>query len=246
MGPARVRRHHRQRSIQNGRHLNRLMQRHPEPELMTDRCQVEAYAAADFSCGDRHTVALAKALLERWPKPEDVLTVVDFGCGPGNITLLLAEWLPKARVIGIDGSEEMLKEARRRASAQGLTVEFRCLPLQNGNPDQLSADLIVSNSLLHHLHDPSVLWSATQAFASPGCRVLHRDLRRPIDASAIDRLQELHLSDAPAVLVHDFRASLAAAFELEEVRSQLRRAGLNGLSVQEEEDRYLVVSGLVD
>ena len=222
------------------------MQRLPEPELMTDRCQVEAYAEADFSRGDRHTAALAMALLKRWPVNGDSLTVVDLGCGPGNITLLLAEQLPDARVIGIDGSEAMIKEARERASAQGLTVEFRCLPLQSGNPDELSADLIVSNSLLHHLHDPSVLWSATQAFASPGGRVLHRDLRRPIDESSIDRLQELHLSDAPAVLVHDFKASLAAAFELEEVRLQLHRAGLNGLSVEEEEDRYLVVSGLVD
>ena len=222
------------------------MQRHPEPELMTDRGQVEAYAAADFSRGDQRTVALAMALLERWPIPQDSLTVVDLGCGPGNITLRLAEQLPHALVIGCDGSETMLEEARRCASSQGLAVEFRCLKLQNTISDDLTADLIVSNSLLHHLHDPSVLWSATRAFAAPGCRVLHRDLRRPVDVFAIDHLQRLHLPDAPDVLIRDFRASLAAAFEVDEVSAQLRSAGLSGLSVQEEDDRYLVVSGLVN
>jgi hypothetical protein len=64
--------------------------------------------------------------------------------------------------------------------------------------------------------------------------------------SELDRLQRRYLPEAPSVLIQDFRASLAAAFEPDEVKSQLKRSGLTSLSVEAEDDRYLVVSGLVD
>ena len=48
------------------------------------------------------------------------------------------------------------------------------------------------------------------------------------------------------MLQHDFAASLAAAFEPQEVTAELRTVGLDQLAVAAEDDRYLVVSGLVD
>ncbi|GAB2874075.1 methyltransferase domain-containing protein [Nocardioides pacificus] len=44
--------------------------------------------------------------------PEDPASVVDLGCGPGNLTRLLAERWPQARVRGIDSSTEMIERAR--------------------------------------------------------------------------------------------------------------------------------------
>ena len=220
------------------------MQRCPEPELMNDRQQVLAYAAADFSAGDGRMIQwLQQRLLRRAPLPE-AATLIDLGCGPGNISLRLAQHFPGARVIGVDGAQAMVTVARERAAAAGLTVEFHCCDLRQLELD--SADLVLSNSLLHHLHDPALLWQATRRLAGPGCRVLHRDLRRPSGPADIDLLQQRHLPDAPPVLLHDFRASLAAAFEVHEVQQQLHQAGLDQLTVQEEDDRYLVVSGLVN
>ena len=220
------------------------MQRCLEPELMNAAEQVLAYAAADFSAGDAATIRQIKALIGRSPAlPQDPL-VVDLGCGPGNITLLLAEALPQAKVIGIDGAERMLELARQRAKDQGLAIRFLQQDLRQVSG--LKADLIVSNSLLHHLHDPAMLWSATRRLAAPCCRVLHRDLRRPDSLVELNQLEQRHLDAAPQILKRDFRASLAAAFELTEVRAQLQQAQLNGLDVVEEDDRYLVVSGLVD
>ena len=224
------------------------MQRRLEPELMNGGTQVKAYAAADFSSGDQATLeAIQQLLFTTSPLPADPL-VVDLGCGPGNITLRLAELLPNARIVGIDGAESMLALARERAQQQQLEISFLCQTLQEVLQGPLlgQADLIVSNSLLHHLHQPDLLWSLTSSLAVHGCRVLHRDLRRPFSVSELDRLQRTYLPEAPAVLIQDFRASLAAAFEPDEVTSQLKRAGLNGLRVEAEDDRYLVVSGLVD
>ena len=220
------------------------MQRQPEPELMAGRQQVQAYAAADFGAGDAHTLGLLAGLIDRTGALPPTPTLVDLGCGPGNITLCLAKAFPEARVIGVDGSSEMLAVAEHRAKALALNVEFRCCDLRS--LAGLRADLVTSNSLLHHLHQPDLLWRTTAAIAAPGCRVLHRDLRRPSSMDALDQLQQRHLSDAPSLLLRDFRASLAAAFEIQEVEDQLHEAGLGSWTVEPEDDRYLVVSGLVN
>ena len=225
-------------------HVSTRMQRLPEPELMRDVVQVMAYAAADFSAGDQRTLALIDALFTSPPTGTAPAVILDLGCGPGNITLPLARRFPGAQVIGVDGSPAMLAVARERADQQGLQIDLRCSTLQGLALEPV--DLIVSNSLLHHLHEPDLLWRLTRRFAAPGCRVLHRDLRRPVSLAEVHRLQQLHCPDAPAVLIQDFCASLVAAFTPEEVRQQLAAAGLDALSVEAEDDRYLVVSGLVD
>ena len=57
--------------------------------------------------------------------------IYDLGCGAGNISRILAERFPQARVIGIDSSEEMLAKARsqtadRRVSfAKGDLTKFQ-------------------------------------------------------------------------------------------------------------------------
>ena len=219
------------------------MQRCPEPELMNGVDQVAAYAAADFSAGDDVTIDRISSLVADRPLGNNPV-VVDLGCGPGNITLLLARLLPEAMVIGIDGAERMLALARQRAADQGLAIEFLHRDLRQ--IQGLKADLVVSNSLLHQLHDPLLLWRVTSELAKRGCCVLHRDLRRPESMEALNHLQTLHLPDAPEVLIQDFRASLRAAFEPSEVVDQLQMTGMEQLSVQLEGDRYLVVSGLVN
>ncbi len=219
-----------------------LMNRTPEPELMEGLEQAQAYAAANFAAGDQ---ALIERLAVLFPQGLGE-RLVDLGCGPGNISFRLAERYSDASVLGIDGAAAMLAPALERLAElpelQGrLRFEQRCLP---------AADLaggytaVVSNSLLHHLHDPQVLWRSLGQLAGPGACVYIKDLRRPLCAEAVLALQRLHLADAPAVLQHDYLASLHAAFTPEEVAQQLQEAGLaDQLQVAALEDRYLEVWG---
>lgn len=225
-----------------------MILRIPEPEVMNDPLQVDAYAAADFSGTDQAMVERISMLLQSSGASFAAQArLLDLGCGPGNITARLAKRWPSCSVLGLDAAERMIAVADDRRRAAGLSRERlrygqALLPIHRADQP---ADLIVSNSLLHHLHDPQQLWSSLIPLASPHCLVLHRDLRRPDSEASIDRLCQCHVADAPLVLQRDYRASLHASFTLEEVKSQLQYAGLGYLKVVGVEDRYLEVSGWI-
>jgi hypothetical protein len=82
--------------------------------------------------------------------------------------------------------------------------------------------------------------------AAPGALVVVRDLRRPASPAALDGLVQRHAAGAPALLRRDYALSLRAAFRQEEVSEQLRAAGLDGLTVREQDDRYLEVIGQLE
>jgi 2-polyprenyl-3-methyl-5-hydroxy-6-metoxy-1,4-benzoquinol methylase len=223
------------------------MDRIPEPELMADPEQVTAYAAADFGSSDQDFTDRVLGLL-----PDPACRVVDLGCGPGNISFRIAAARPAASVLGIDGAEAMVALAeQQRLAAAGAPQRLRFLRCDLADPALGRPPLaggfgaVVSNSVLHHLHDPAVFWRAVRSLAAPGAVVVVRDLRRPDSPAAVEALVARHAADAPDILRRDYRASLLAAFRLEEVQQQLQDAGLAGWQVVPLEDRYLEVWGRI-
>jgi hypothetical protein len=103
---------------------------------------------------------------------------------------------------------------------------------------------IISNSLLHHLHRPEVLWEAIAEYASAGTRIYVVDLFRPETAAAARRLVDAYAAGEPEILRRDFYHSLCAAFEPREVKTQLEATDLAGLAVSVISDRHLVVHGV--
>ena len=67
------------------------------------------------------------------------------------------------------------------------------------------------------------------------------DLLRPETIEEAKKLKELYVSNEPEVLRKDFYNSLLAAFEIEEVKEQLREVSLNHLEVEQISDRHLIV-----
>lgn len=218
------------------------MQREPEPELMAAAEQAAAYAAADFSAPHQFLVEQIHRLLPTLPATARVL---DLGCGPADVTVRLARAFPGWRIDGVDGAEAMLALGRARVQATGLEarIALHHAVLPHDPLPGTGYDLIVSNSLLHHLHDARVLWRTLRAAAAPAAFVYVTDLRRPADAAALRRLVETYSTPEPALLRRDFEASLRAAFTAPEVRAQLAAAGLPQLTVAELTDRHLAVAG---
>ncbi|GHC61975.1 trans-aconitate 2-methyltransferase [Streptomyces flavofungini] len=76
--------------------------------------------------------------------------ITDLGCGPGNVTLLLAERWPEAHITGYDNSPEMLRQAQALAgpTAGGGRLEFAGADAGAWAPGPGTYDLILSNATL--------------------------------------------------------------------------------------------------
>jgi SAM-dependent methyltransferase len=218
------------------------MQRIPEPELMEESEQARAYANADFAEPNERFVGY---FTEAFPHLRQG-SVLDLGCGPGDIVLRLARRLPQLTVHGLDGSGAMLAFGEARlAESPELRNRVRFIEgiLPGASLPVARYDAVVSNSLLHHLGDPQVLWRSIRAAGAPGAAVLVMDLFRPASSQAAWDIVETYSGSEPEVLKRDFHNSLCAAFEPDEVRAQLAAAGLGSLAVRTVSDRHLLVSG---
>ena len=215
------------------------MERIPEPELMDDAEQAEAYAAADFAAVNQSFVDRFVAWLHAPPA-----AVVDLGCGPADIPIRMCRALPGAHVTAIDGSPAMIELGRMAVTEAGLSdrIELVVQTLPGPTPAR-TYDALVSNSLLHHLHDPQVMWTEVRALAKPDASLFVMDLFRPASESAAARLVDEHAGDEPDVLRRDFYNSLLAAFSPDEVRAQLAAAGIDGVTVEPISDRHMLISG---
>jgi len=219
------------------------MKRRPEPELMDEAEQARAYAEEDFSEPNAHFIELLGDLAEG---PLDGVRALDLGCGPADIVLRFLRAYPSAYCDAVDGSPAMLEHAKAALAAMpGLAARCRliCDPLPSQQLQASHYDVVLSNSLLHHLHDPQVLWQTVREVGKPGAQVLIMDLMRPASAGWVEALVETYAAHSPEVLRHDFRNSLYAAFEPQEVAAQLAEAGLASLEVIVVSDRHLAVHG---
>ncbi len=235
------------------------MERIPEPELMEEEEQGQVYAQADFSGPNRLFLELFG---EKFPHFSGKGTILDLGCGPADILIRFARQYPACTCVGIDGAEAMLTPGRHAVEQEqlGHRIALHCqyLPcaslslVQNNQnnqnkqgrqtDEQEGFDVVLSNSLLHHLHNPAVLWQTIQENIAPGGSILVMDLFRPASPEEARRLVTLYAADEPAILQADFYNSLLAAFRLDEVRSQLIQAGL-ALHCEEVSDRHFAVWG---
>jgi len=109
----------------------------------------------------------------------------------------------------------------------------------------LGFDAILSNSVLHHLADPTSLWCSVRTLARPDAAILIMDLLRPASEDEVQRLANCYAWDAPPILRRDFECSLRAAYLPHEVEAQLNATGLGGLTVTTVSDRHWIAYGRV-
>jgi 2-polyprenyl-3-methyl-5-hydroxy-6-metoxy-1,4-benzoquinol methylase len=218
------------------------VKRTPEPELMADEAQADAYAAADLS-------ELQQAMVNYFQSRCGTLSeggrLLDLGCGAADMTIRFARAHASITALGVDGSAPLLRHAHAAVRENGLTdrvrLEHRCIP--DASLETRSFDAVIANSLLHHLSDPAALWRTAIRGARPGAPVMVMDLRRPESLSAARAQVARHARDARPVLRRDFFNSLCAAYRTSEIRRQLDDAGLKDFQLEEIGDLHVLAWG---
>jgi len=208
---------------------------------MDDEQQAVAYAQADFSSSNQ---AFVDGLVDAYSP--GLRTVLDIGCGPGDIPIRLARAEPFAHVTAVDASDVMVALAEKAVAQAGLTGQIHCvLGRIPGLPFRGTRfDAIISKDLLHHLADPMVFWEEAKRLGQAGTGLYVMDLFRPESPEAARQIVESVSGSEPEVLRRDFYNSLLAAFTPDEVRHQLRRAGLD-LEVEVVSERHMRIMGLL-
>ena len=89
-------------------------------------------------------------------------TVVDLGCGPGNLTVLLKRRWPHADVTGLDSSTEMVAAADRDQGVDFVVGDLRCWR------PPAPVDVLVSNAALQWVPGHLDLLPALVEAVAPG------------------------------------------------------------------------------
>lgn len=213
----------------------------PEPEVMDDTGEAQAYSSASaeayLSKIDDSFVEHAIGLIGSAPG-----YAVDIGCGPGQILRKLSARLPEWKFFGVDRSLAMIRLAAeaggthdRHSAGESADSTIRRVQFVLGDANALpfrdaSFDLVLCNSVLHHMRDPSRLLAEIGRIAKPNAAILLRDLRRPsrIGYSFHVRWYGRHYDGLMYKLYCD---SVLAAYTQQELAAMLQSAGISGARV---------------
>lgn len=133
-------------------------------------------------------------------------TVVDMGCGEGEIALPLARL--GHRVLAVDSSPRMLQTFRKRLDQEGIEGvtlyegDVEALPLEDD-----CGSLVLLSQILHHAPRPEAALAEAARVCAPGGRVVVLDLLRHDHEWTREKLGDLWFGFEPGTL-RDWMASL--------------------------------------
>lgn len=115
----------------------------------------------------RNASETAAFVLQQLSSP---MRLLDFGCGPGTVTIDLAEHLlPAGSAVGIDLSENVIELARSTAAKRQVSnVSFEVNNIYATGYDKRSFDVVYAHQVLQHLSDPVKALTEAHRVLIPG------------------------------------------------------------------------------
>jgi ubiquinone/menaquinone biosynthesis C-methylase UbiE len=199
--------------------MNRIL----EPEVMDTWLESTAYDAMDFVSVNN---AFATDAIELDP---DAIKILDVGTGTARIPIIMCQQRPQYLITGVDLAQSMLIIGQRNVEEAGLNQRIRLERVDSKRmpyPD-LEFDMLISNSLVHHLPDPLSLFEEIKRLVRPGGAILIRDLIRPENDTIVNNLVAKIGGNYDVHQQQLFHDSLKAALTIAEVQSLIDRVGLN-------------------
>lgn len=137
-------------------------------------------------------------------------TVLELGCGSGDILAAVARARPDARFLGVDLDETMVEYATATHAGQNVTYARRDIVADP--PPELAAGLVFGIDVLHHVHALGPFVSAVAGLLAPGGRwlAIEPDSRNPYIWLHQERMRRAGL-DEDHFRRHAFERAAAAA-----------------------------------
>lgn len=158
-----------------------------EPEVMDSPEEARAYDAMDFAAVN---AAFCADLVRALGDTSSTAHVLDVGTGTARIPVILCNQLPKITVVGIDLAGHMLDLGAAHVRRSHLASRLR---LEREDAKKLryaaaSFDAVVSNTIVHHIPEPTEVLREMWRVLRPGGLLFVRDLARPDAEASLDAL----------------------------------------------------------
>ena len=162
-------------------------------------------------------------------KPGD--SVLDVGCGTGEVTLPAKARAGNGNVYGIDPAPEMIAVARSKAARKKLDIDFRVGVIEALPFPDSSIDVVTSSLMMHHLPDDLKVRGLAEIYRvlKPGGRLLIADFMRPTGSF----LNHLFIA---------FTRHQRLQKGVEDLQALLRNAGFNPIT---QPDEKVLVIGFI-
>jgi SAM-dependent methyltransferase len=127
--------------------------------------QDEQAAAAELGVNRDRPLGLKAALERHGLQPRVGLSL---GCGSGRAERAFLKQGICERFIGVDVAEAAVAEAREQARIEGLPLEYLCQDLNRIDLGDLRVDLVVCQTILHHVLELEHVFDAIEGALAPG------------------------------------------------------------------------------
>lgn len=152
-------------------------------------------------------------------------TVVDAGCGTGRVTALVADRLPRGRVIGVDASMDMVERARAHLGSRAEVLHADLLELTLDEP----VDAVLSTATFHWILDHDRLFARLLTLLRPGGALEAQCGGRGNIAGVLAAADEVSRRPEYAHVFGGWRRPMLFASP-EETETRLRRSGFVDVS----------------
>ncbi|WP_405377818.1 methyltransferase domain-containing protein [Nonlabens sp. Asnod3-A02] len=127
--------------------------------------------------GFNFTLKAIKKELQKYPNK--ALTIVDAGCGDGEMLRFLEKNLKQENIsfLGLDFAARSIEKARLKS--EGLSrLRFRESDILKINPSDLKCDILISSLTMHHFDDNEIITFLTKFREITSKTIIINDLHR--------------------------------------------------------------------
>jgi ubiquinone/menaquinone biosynthesis C-methylase UbiE len=220
-----------------------LMSRVPEPEIMSPE-EMRDFMLNNRPVSNELQGGITKTFLKSCPSIKLDGSLLDIGCGTGELTIFMSLVFPQMSITGVDVSPDCVMEAKKLAAELNVAnpPEFVCAHLPHEPVPAPRFDTVFSRSSMHHFARGDDFWKAVKRNVKPDGAVFVYDLRRPLTRQIAQLQVDAVLPPGYAPECHrgSYLKSFLAAYRPAEVRIHVEAIGLDGVNVKSVDTPHLL------